>query len=299
MAEPGLLPIRRPFPGFSVPDLRFRLLDMSETGNPRQETGGENAQYLSIFGGTRHPGGHISLRNSVLKRLAGIPFGCRHAELSVIATLSDDISRPNDRLLDISLQAIQNARSIDLSDIKERAAGTIYESLDVWPGEHYKLLAGLVSALKPDVVVEIGTAKGAATLSMKKTLKKGAKIATFDVGPKEKVGLFFRESDFDGCLEQHLDDLTDHQVALKHAGLLKSADLIFVDALKDGKMEYKFLENFQKVGLKDGALLVFDDIKVWNMLRFWRELKYPKLDLTSFGHWSGTGIAQWALGKNF
>lgn len=35
-----------------------------------------------------------------------------------------------------------------------------------------------------------------------------------------------------------------------------------------------------------------DDIRVWTMLKTWREISYPKLDLTSFGHWSGTGIIE-------
>jgi hypothetical protein len=39
--------------------------------------------------------------------------------------------------------------------------------------------------------------------------------------------------------------------------------------------------------------LVFDDIRIWNMLRIWREIVRPKLDLTSFGHWTGTGIVDW------
>jgi hypothetical protein len=29
------------------------------------------------------------------------------------------------------------------------------------------------------------------------------------------------------------------------------------------------------------------------MLRFWRELKKPKLDISSFGHWTGTGMVMW------
>lgn len=40
-------------------------------------------------------------------------------------------------------------------------------------------------------------------------------------------------------------------------------------------------------------ILVFDDIRAWNMLAIWREIRMPKLDLTSFGHWSGTGLVDW------
>ncbi|MGH7312141.1 MAG: hypothetical protein ACREJV_03130 [Candidatus Rokuibacteriota bacterium] len=31
----------------------------------------------------------------------------------------------------------------------------------------------------------------------------------------------------------------------------------------------------------------------WNMLAIWREIRMPKLDVTSFGHWSGTGLVEW------
>jgi hypothetical protein len=53
------------------------------------------------------------------------------------------------------------------------------------------------------------------------------------------------------------------------------------------------MEQFYKIGIKDNAILIFDDIRVWNMLEFWREIRMPKLDLTSFGHFSGTGVVQW------
>ncbi len=38
---------------------------------------------------------------------------------------------------------------------------------------------------------------------------------------------------------------------------------------------------------------MFDDIRVWNMLEIWRGIRRPKLDLTSFGHWSGTGLVDY------
>lgn len=41
------------------------------------------------------------------------------------------------------------------------------------------------------------------------------------------------------------------------------------------------------------AELSLVDIRLWNMPAFWRDVPLPKLDLTSFGHWSGTGVGQW------
>lgn len=124
-------------------------------------------------------------------------------------------------------------------------------------------------------------------MAMKRTLPKGASISTFDVHPAgewitDKEGVF-----------EFIADLSKPEIATGYAPLLKNADMIFIDAGKDGKMEYRLLENFERIGLKDGVLLVFDDIKVWNMLRFWRMIRYPKLDLTSFGQWSGTGLVHW------
>jgi len=66
-----------------------------------------------------------------------------------------------------------------------------------------------------------------------------------------------------------------------------------VDAPKDGIFELKFLENLSTILLPPNALVVFDDIRLWNMLKIWREIKRPKLDLTSFGHWTGTGLVDW------
>jgi len=66
--------------------------------------------------------------------------------------------------------------------------------------------------------------------------------------------------------------------------------LIFVDGPKDGRFEPAFLELLVRTGRKTRALLVLDDIRLWNMLRVWAELPLTKLDMTSFGQWSGTGI---------
>lgn len=166
---------------------------------------------------------------------------------------------------------------------------------NVWPGEHYRLLAAIVSCLQPKVVVEIGTATGMSSLAMKKTLPADGKITTFDLLPwKGYPRGVLREEDFaDGRLEQRLDDLSTPAGWRANAELLRSAELIFVDAKHDGAQEREFLRGFDEVGLEKAPLVVFDDIRVWGMLGFWQEIDRPKLDLTSFGHWSGTGLVDY------
>ena len=38
-------------------------------------------------------------------------------------------------------------------------------------------------------------------------------------------------------------------------------------------------------------LLVIDDVRVITMTELWRSFPIAKFDATSFGHWSGTGLA--------
>ena len=76
-------------------------------------------------------------------------------------------------------------------------------------------------------------------------------------------------------------------------GTLGRAELILLDAAKDGMTESKILANLQQVPFAKAPLLVMDDIRVWTMLKVWRDIRYPKLDLTSFGSWTGTGLVEW------
>jgi len=234
------------------------------------------------------------LKSRALRWSFPFPFPCRHAEYSILASLDDDSGRPNDRLLDISLQAIQRARQADLSWLSKRMASPPYYP-EIWPGEHYKLLAGLVAAQQPRRVVEVGTAQGWSALAMQGSLPPGSELITFDIAPWTDFGnTALRASDFEsGNLRQMLGDLSDKAFFSQCAELLSGCDLLFVDAPKDGVFEPAFLERLSTIELPPNALVVFDDVRLRNMLNVWREIKRPKLDLTSFGHWTGTGLVDW------
>jgi predicted O-methyltransferase YrrM len=230
------------------------------------------------------------LRNR--KRIS--PVKAHNVECSMIFSVEDDIARPSDYLISISIQAINEARKIKFDDIVNRLKKDESALLNIWPGEHYKLLAGFVTILKPKLVVEIGTERGMSTLCMKKYLPQDSKFITFDIRPwKSFKDTYFNETDFsDGKLIQYMDDLSNPSVVSKHKNELKEADIILIDAAKDGIMEQKFLDNFKLVPFTGKPLLIFDDIRFWNMLKIWHDIPLPKLDLTSFGHWSGTGICE-------
>jgi predicted O-methyltransferase YrrM len=217
----------------------------------------------------------------------------RHREHSMIFSADDDTG-PSERLLDVALEAAAQARGISLAELSARLGdGPAWP--EIWPGEHYRLLAGLVRTLKPRTVVEIGTATGLSALAMYGELPPEGRIVTFDlILWADYPGSVLRDDDFaDGRLTQELHDLSTQQPGA-HAQLLETADLIFIDAAKDGRQERRFLRLLETTPLRADPIVVFDDIRVWNMLEIWREVRRPKLDITSFGHWSGTGLVDFA-----
>lgn len=44
--------------------------------------------------------------------------------------------------------------------------------------------------------------------------------------------------------------------------------------------------------LQEKVLLVIDDIRLWNVLEIWESIASPKLDVSGFGHYTGTGLVE-------
>ena len=224
------------------------------------------------------------------------PHGARarQMEKSMIFS-SDDEARPSERLIEVALRAARVAQETSLAHLDARLPGPPYWA-SLWPGEHYRLLAGLARVLEARTVVEIGTATGLSALSLLAGVPEGGRVVTFDLIPwREYPGTVLREEDFaEGRLAQHIADLSHPEGIERHRAVLGDATLIFIDAAKDGEQERRFLDLFAGVAFASPPILVFDDIRQWKMLAIWREIQRPKLDLTSFGHWSGTGLVDFS-----
>ena len=215
-------------------------------------------------------------------------------QLSMIFPVADTLPREAAdlaKLVEISLAAASAAGKIDLNDVSDRMSfGTKWPN--IWPGEHYKLLAGLIAHIRPSTVVEVGTFLGLSALAIRKILPPAGRLVTFDVFPWDSFSATcLRQSDFsDGRIEQRLGDLADPKFFRDHVELLAKAQVIFLDGPKNLIFERAFLENLKTVPFIETPLLVIDDIRLWNMLDIWREIQLPKLDITSLGHFTGTGL---------
>ena len=232
------------------------------------------------------------------RRAETFPVQARHIERSLILSADDDPARPSQRLLSLAARLIPAAAAIDLTHVSDRLRGGARYP-DVWPGEHYKLLAALVQLERPLGIIEIGTAQGLSALALAANLPEGGQVVTFDIVPWHEIAeTCLRPGDMDtNQIVPLIGDLSDQAVFAEHENCLATADLIFVDAPKDGRFEPLFLRHLANVSFRKPVLVVLDDIRVWNMLAVWRGISRPKLDITSFGHWSGTGLIDWTASR--
>lgn len=224
----------------------------------------------------------------------------RDSALSIL-TSADDDSRPNDFLLALSSHAIQDALQTSLGNLPVRTKDlpdSVY--YNVFPGEHYRLLLVLARNVAKRNIVEIGTFTGMSAACMLQGMPGGCKLTTFDLLPWRQFRSHLEEEEFTkGRIEQVLDDLANPTIFARHRHLLESAELIFCDAPKDGVFEPAFLANLTSVKPTSTCLLVLDDTRLLNMVDVWRAIRSPKIDLTSFGHWSGTGLVDMTDGLKF
>ena len=216
-------------------------------------------------------------------------MSARHVEWSAIASTDDEQAQPTDQLLGLALAAAERARHLRLDDIADRCSTPLEASwVNQWPGEHYRLLAALVEVAGVDRAIEVGTYTGMGALALAGA---GAVVQTYDLVPWDQIAnTLLRHEDFEGRISQRIGDLASADYFDSQLEDLLAADLILVDGPKDGVFEPAFLSRLLAV-LRAGQVLVVDDIRKLQMLQTWRDLPLSKLDVTSLGHWSGTGLA--------
>ncbi|MHB8220907.1 MAG: hypothetical protein ACYDHU_11410 [Acidimicrobiales bacterium] len=209
-------------------------------------------------------------------------------------------------LLRLALEAAQDALDLAPKLLLERCVTEEQRAwAREWPGEHYRLLPALAARLlqsgdpveingrRDDTgqVVEVGTFTGMGTLAL---MEAAAHVVTYDLVPWSVVGnTVLRPEDFDsGRVEQRLGDLSDPAYFEDQIETLAGAALVFVDGPKDRRFEPRFTRLLTATFGGSGKIVLFDDIRVANMVKFWATLDVEKLDLTSLGHWSGTGLVR-------
>jgi len=213
----------------------------------------------------------------------------RNAGISYYASNDDDPATLFNNLIERVCNWGETASELNLSADTNLPGANLYNQ---YPGEHYRLLASIAKVEKPSLIVEIGTYTGMSSKVFLDFIDKDSKIITFDIIKWTEFNSFLNQKDFDsGKIVQEISDLSVDENFMSYEGYLKKAELIFMDAPKNGSFEIKFLKNLSNLKFENrNRLLIIDDIRVPEMFEAWRAIDSPKLDATTFGHWSGTGI---------
>jgi hypothetical protein len=168
-----------------------------------------------------------------------------------------------------------------------------FEFANAFPGDHYRLLSGLISTINPEIMLDIGTYRGCSSRVMVDNSSENSCVYTFDItGWQEFDWTVLTEDDFESKrLTQLLEDLSDFSIFTKYLNLFECADFIMLDGPKDGSFEETLLGYLSAKELPNKTRWLFiDDIRFENMYKLWRSIASPKIDLSSFGHFSGSGL---------
>ena len=218
-------------------------------------------------------------------------FGKRGRYLSILVPPETAVpqSQSTKHLIDLLANVSRAACSLNiyLDDKPDSCYANIF------PGEHYKLLAALTASIRPRAIVEIGTSTGLSSVVFREFSPPDSEIHTFDIVPWHLFDTHLKQEYFSsGRLYQHISDLSKNGEYSKYAHIFQSAELIFLDGPKNYSFEKTLLSLLSKslVPSLHTRLLIIDDIRFANMVDLWIAIKSPKIDATSFGHFSGTGI---------
>jgi predicted O-methyltransferase YrrM len=197
---------------------------------------------------------------------------------------------PNDFLIELATNAITRAWQTEI-DNKDTLHLNDSHYFNIYPGEHYRLLKAIALELKPKTVVEIGTHTGMGSLALTQGLPQASKVHTYDIVSWDQLPSHLNKNFFSSKkITQHLFNLADLEHFSSNQEIIESAEFIFCDGPKDGDFEYKFVSNLSTLKPSKRRILMLDDIRFKNMIDLWQSINSPKLDLSSFGHWSGTGL---------
>jgi hypothetical protein len=145
--------------------------------------------------------------------------------------------------------------------------------------EHYKLLAYLSTVITSKKIIDIGTYFGFSATAF--AYNKDKQIISYDIFdwiPDDKITIKSAENvqlKVMNCLYD-IDNIID-------------TDLIMIDIDHNGNNELNILDTLRKANYK--GLVLLDDIGLnEEMIKLWNDIPEKKIDISSVGHWSKTGL---------
>ena len=146
--------------------------------------------------------------------------------------------------------------------------------------EHYRLLLFLSDCYKNSIISDIGTNRGASALAL--SANKTNKIYSVDIIDVKKNEPIKRPENCEFIISNILEDESTFNKILESKMIFLDIDHLYTNEIKI----YKKL-----IDSKWRGLIFCDDIHLNSeMKKFWQEVAHTKIDITKYGHGSGTGV---------
>jgi hypothetical protein len=183
--------------------------------------------------------------------------------------------------------ALDKARidSCELASLETFATGSSNSSFFDQPAgkEHYRLLAYLSTlpyVAESGHIVDIGTYFGLSALACSYNIDN--RVTTYDIYDwyEDKVNPVTARPNVAVRIKDCVNDMAE----------ISRCKLVVLDIdPHNGKEETRIMASLAKHNFR--GILVLDDIHLnAQMQAFWDAIAMPKIDVTSVGHWSGTGL---------
>ena len=198
-------------------------------------------------------------------------------------------------MLDLRIESIEKYTKTIMKDCPEIKN---CEYVPKPPGtEHYLLLAALSMQLKNKTILDFGTYRGNSAYMLaygNRKLNNNNNIITYDITD------VYKELVDTANVDYRFDNMFDPVVREENKEFLLSSDVMLIDIdPHEGILEYDMYNWLKENNYK--GIIIYDDIHLGpghmgtkssrSMKEFWSKVddKY-KIDLTSVGHWTGTGV---------
>jgi hypothetical protein len=171
-------------------------------------------------------------------------------------------------------------RTLDLERFRPYVTDVYTKYFWLGPGsEHYKLLAHLSTCWNDATLIDLGTDKGCSALAL--SYNRLNRVISYDIEDRKPSPIDLPNIEF--RVKDARDDRQD----------FLAAPLIVLDTAHDGMFEQQMYDMLYSADYE--GLLLLDDIHLNTaMLDFWNGIGLEKFDLTSIGHYSGTGLVHFA-----
>ena len=173
-------------------------------------------------------------------------------------------------LLTATKETINN---VDLSHNIDKVDSSFLEYYTAPAGsEHYRLLSYMSSLINGSTFLDIGTYRGYSAIALSQN--QNNKVVSYDIGK-------FHTQKSGGNVEYRIGNA----IEFEH---FHGVSVILLDTVHDGIFEDEFINHLRSIGWS--GVLIMDDIHHFPKLNVvYNELTEVKHDITSIGHWSGTG----------